>query len=148
MKRDDIEQIIAPVVNGLGFELWGIDYFPQGQYSLLRVYIDKPEGITVDDCGSVSHQLCAVLDVEDPITSAYTLEVSSPGLDRPLFKVEQFQQYVGSVIELRTRVAIDKRRKFKGELKAVDEQSLELIVDNTTFNILMEQIEKANVVYQ
>ena len=86
--REKLYEIITPVVEGLEYELVGIEYLPQGKHSLLRVYIDQEAGIALEDCSKVSHQISAVMDVEDPISSNYNLEVSSPGLERPLFVEE------------------------------------------------------------
>jgi ribosome maturation factor RimP len=85
MIKDELEHLLAPTINDMGYELWGCEYLPQGKHSLLRIYIDKTDGISIDDCQEVSHQISALLDVEDPIPGNYSLEVSSPGIPRPLF---------------------------------------------------------------
>ena len=110
--------ITAPV-EALGFELVGIGFI-RGRTSTLRIYIDSEDGINVDDCADVSHQVSAVLDVEDPITVAYNLEVSSPGLDRPLFTAEHYARFVGAEVTLVLRMAVQNRRKWQGVIKAVD----------------------------
>ncbi len=89
-KEQQIQQMLEPTVEALGFDLWGVEYLSQGRHSVLRVYIEHEKGISVDDCAAVSEQVSGVLDVEDPITGEYTLEVSSPGMDRLLFKLEQY----------------------------------------------------------
>ena len=111
---DNMQRPIESAVQGLGYELVGVEYLPQGRRSLLRVYIDTPGGVTVDDCERVSHQVSGVLDVEDPIRGQYVLEVSSPGLDRPLFTAEHFQRFAGSRVRLRTSPPLDGRRNFSG----------------------------------
>jgi ribosome maturation factor RimP len=92
---EHLVNIIQPIVEGLGYECWGIEFNAHPQHGLLRVYIDKAEGILIDDCSKVSHQLSGVLDVEDPIPGNYNLEVSSPGADRPFFKAQQFERFIG-----------------------------------------------------
>ena len=118
--------LLAPTIEAMGFELWGIEYFPRGKTSLLRIYIDSDQGITIDHCAEVSSQVSRVLDVEDPIRSAYTLEVSSPGLDRPLFEERHYRQYLGRQIKLRLSSSIDGRKNFFGQLIQVNEGQIEL----------------------
>ena len=91
---------------------------------MLRVYIDSENGVGVDDCAKVSRQVSGVLDVEDPISGEYTLEVSSPGMDRPLFKLSQYQDYIGHVVQLRLRMPFDGRRKFKGVLNGIEDEDI------------------------
>ena len=145
-KQSELEALIAPVVESLGCELWGLEYLIQGQNVLLRIYIDKSEGIALEDCEKVSRQVSAVMDVEDPISKEYTLEVSSPGLDRPLYTLEQFAAYAGSQIKLRLRVAFEGRRKFSGLLKGIEDDEVVLEVDNEEYLLPFELIDKANVV--
>ena len=150
MKKSEalIAELVTPTVEALGLELWGVEHVSQGKFSLLRIYIERAdEGITVDDCEQVSHQVSALLDVEDPISGEYTLEVSSPGLDRPLFTVEQFQQYVGNVVNVRTRGPVEGRRKFKGTIKEVAGSAVVLEVDGVDFEIPHGEVEKASIVY-
>ena len=113
--------------------------------SKLRLFIDAEEGITVDDCAAVSGQAGSLLDVEDPITGEYTLEVSSPGMDRLLFKLEQYPGYVGEVVELRLRSAFEGRRKFKGVLKGIEGEDVVLHVDDHEYLLPYSAIEKARV---
>ena len=109
MHRDKtaLQNILAPSIEALGYELWGFVYVPQSRYSVLRVYIDSDKGITVSDCERVSRQLSAVLDVEDPLPGAYSLEVSSPGLDRPLFTLAHFERYLGAGVNVRVHVPVE-----------------------------------------
>lgn len=130
----------------LGLELWGIEHLMRGRSSLLRIYIDSDQGITIEDCERVSRQVSGILDVEDPLPGEYTLEVSSPGLDRPLFSSEQYQRFVGEVVNLRLRAPIDGRRKFKGVLEKAEADQITLTVDGALVNIAFAQIEKANIV--
>lgn len=137
--------ITAPV-EALGFELVGIEFI-RGRQSTLRIYIDSDEGITVDDCADVSHQVSAVLDVEDPISVAYSLEVSSPGLDRPLFTAAHFSQFTGSDVSVVLRIAVQNRRKWQGIIKAVDGEMITVTVDVKKDEVFaLNNIQKANLV--
>jgi ribosome maturation factor RimP len=128
-------------------ELWGVDVLQQGRSSLRRVYIEREEGVTIEDCEKVSRQVSALLDVEDPIAGEYTLEVSSPGVDRPLFSVEQYAKYVGSEVNLKLRRAVDGRRKFKGQIIKVSGDIVGLLVEGTEYDLEHSEIEKASIVY-
>lgn len=143
-----INAIIEPAVSALGFELVGVEHVAQGRHSLLRVYIDHPDGIDVEDCADVSHQVSAVLDVEDPIKGEYTLEVSSPGLERPLFSPQQFVGHVGQLADVRLRVAQDGRRRFRGRMLAVEDGQLRIEVDGVEYTLLLDNIDKANLVHE
>jgi len=145
-KLELLENLIAPVAESLGCELWGLDYITRPKSSLLRIYIDKESGIDVKDCERVSRQVSAVMDVEDPISGEYTLEVSSPGMDRPLFKLEHFAAYSGQNIKLKLRTAFEGRRKFSGLLKGVEDEDVVLQVDQEEYLLPYELIDKANVV--
>lgn len=145
-KFDELKALIEPVVTGLGFVFWGLEYEARGKHSLLRVFIDHEDGIDVDQCAEVSHQISAVMDVEDPIKSNYTLEVSSPGMDRPLFTLDQFALYPGEWVDVRLRAPFEGRRKFKGVLTAIEDQDLCIQVDDTDYLLPVESIEKANLI--
>ncbi|MDO8954085.1 MAG: ribosome maturation factor RimP [Gammaproteobacteria bacterium] len=138
-------EMLLPAVEALGFELWGIEYIPQGKHSVLRIYIEHENGIGVDDCETVSRQVSAVMDVEDPITAAYDLEVSSPGVDRNLFYIHQYHSYIGEQLALRLRMGINTQRKFVGKLLSVGESSIELEVKQQSVQIEFTNIEKAQV---
>lgn len=142
-----ITELIGTTVQALGLELWGVELLQQGRYSLLRVYIEREEGVTIEDCEKVSRQVSALLDVEDPIAGEYTLEVSSPGVDRPLFSVEQYAKYVGSEVNLKLRRAVDGRRKFKGQIIKVSGDIVGLLVEGTEYDLEYSDIEKASIVY-
>ena len=143
-----LHELIEPGVTSLGFELWGIEYLAHGAHSVLRVYIDAEHGITVDDCAKVSHQISGVLDVEEPISGQYNLEVSSPGLDRPLFTLAQFVAFTGHKVEVRLRVPFEGRRKFKGLLNGVEGDEVLVIVDKEEYLLPIDSIDRANVVPQ
>ncbi|MRX27742.1 ribosome maturation factor RimP [Kangiella sp. HZ709] len=141
-----LEELIRPAVEATGFEFWGLEYLAQGKHSVLRVFIDHENGIDVDNCAEVSHQVSGVLDLEDPIQGYYNLEVSSPGMDRPLFTEAQFAMYPGEEVEMRSAVAVNGRRKFKGTLEKVENGLIYLLVDGESFEIPCQQVEKANLV--
>lgn len=144
-----LHDIIAPAVEALGYELVGVEHLAQGRHSLLRIYIDSPNGINVDDCATVSHQVSAVLDVEDPIQGHYTLEVSSPGLDRPLFSADHYRRFIGNEIQVRLRVPLEGRRKFKGKLVDIsDDDVVVLEVEGSEYRLPLDEIEKAQLVPQ
>lgn len=142
-----IDDLVGPIVLALDLELWGCELVRQGKYSLIRVYIDRESGVDISDCEKVSRQVSAVFDVEEPITEEYTLEVSSPGLERPLFRLEQFRKYVGSIIQLRIKKPQDGRKKFKGDLVRVDDDSIVLSIDGGEVEFQYTDIDKANLIY-
>jgi ribosome maturation factor RimP len=148
MRIQTLERPIQEVVNGLGFELWGIEFLSQGRRSVLRVYIEHENGITVDDCAKVSHQVSALLDVENVIRGEYTLEISSPGLDRLLFRPDQYLHYCGDVLQLSLKAPIQGASKFKGELLRVDTDHIVLKTENGELSIGFDHIQKARLVPQ
>ncbi|RBP63779.1 ribosome maturation factor RimP [Brenneria salicis ATCC 15712 = DSM 30166] len=137
--------MISAPVEALGYELVGIEFIRSRQ-STLRIYIDSEDGITVDDCADVSHQVSAVLDVEDPITVAYNLEVSSPGLERPLFTVEHYVRFIGEEVTVVLRMAVQNRRKWLGIIKAVDGEMITITVEGKDEVFALSNIQKANLV--
>jgi ribosome maturation factor RimP len=141
--RDGLVAMLEPVVQGMGYELVGVEF--DGHQRVLRVYIDSPDGIAIEDCSKVSYQLSGVLDVEDPIPGRYQLEVSSPGLDRPLFELEHFERFKGSMVRLQLSRALDGRRRFKARLQGVDGQDVLLVEDAQPFCIPFDMIEKARL---
>ncbi len=150
VKTQQLDELLEPVVDSMGYEFVGLEYIAQGRHSILRIYIDSEHGISVDDCADVSRQLGAVLDVEDPIATEYTLEVSSPGLDRPLFKLYQYAQFVGEEVKFKTlRAQLDNgQRKFKGFIDSVDSQSQNIVfmVEGEKLTVPFADIEKANII--
>ncbi|MCW4153585.1 ribosome maturation factor RimP [Halomonas sp. 18H] len=145
-KDTALKALIEPVVTSMGFELWGIDYLSQGKHSRLVVYIDHANGVGVDDCADISRQVSAVLDVEDPIAGEYRLEVSSPGMDRPLFSLEQFERYAGHSVALKLRTPFDGRRKFQGLLAGVEGDEVLLQLDGEEYCFPIEGIDQARIV--
>lgn len=145
-RHSQLDSLVRPVVEGLGYELWWVEFRSQGKKSLLRVTIDSPAGINVDDCASISRQLSAVLDVEDPIGTEYSLEVSSPGMDRELHELAHYRLCAGNDVRLRLRAPYEGQRKFQGMLKGVEDEDVVLIVDEHEYLLPLDLIEKANIV--
>jgi|TARA_B100000929_G_scaffold114823_2_gene91079 ribosome maturation factor RimP len=146
-KLKQLEDILRPVVEGLGYEFWGIEFRSHGHHSKLRVFIDDAEnGIAIDDCEKVSRQVSGVMDVEDPIQTEYTLEVSSPGMDRPLFRLEQYEAFIGHKVQIKLRMAFEGRRKFLGLIKGVEGDDVVVVVDDHEYLLPFDSIEKANIV--
>lgn len=136
--------MILPTVEALGYELWGCVYLTQGRRKILRIYIDCEQGIKLADCERVSRQISAVFDVESSL-ARYSLEVSSPGLDRPLFTEDQFQRFVGHSVSIHTRVPISNQRKFKGLLKEASEEGVVVDREGETLVLTWDNIMRANV---
>jgi ribosome maturation factor RimP len=143
---DKIWDLITPVVENLGYELVGIEHVSQGRHSVLRIYIDHENGITVDDCANVSHQVSGLLDVEDPVKGNYTLEVSSPGMDRPLFTLEQFARFAGELVQIRLHAPLEGRRKLSGRIKGIDGEHVEIDVDDVSYRLTLDEIDTARLV--
>lgn len=139
-------RLLESAIGVFGYELLGVQLLMQGRYSTLRVYIDSEEGITVDDCARVSHQVSGVLEVEDPISGQYTLEVSSPGLDRPLFKAAHYEQHKGSDVSIKLLAPMDGRRKFKGELLGMQVHQVWLKEDDVEWLIPLDLIGTARLI--
>lgn len=143
---ESLKEMLEPAVNAVGMDLWGIEFMSQGRHSVLRVYIDSDNGVTIDNCEAASHQVSGVLDVEDPISGEYNLEVSSPGMDRPLFNFDQFARYQGDLIKVRLQMAVNGMRNFTGKLLEAKDDSLTFEVDNQQLTVSINQIDKANLV--
>lgn len=141
-----LTDMLEPAVEALGFELVGVEFVRAGKHSILRVFIDHENGITVDDCADVSHQASAILDIEDPISTEYNLEISSPGMDRPLFKESHYEAVVGEEVSVRLSVPMDNRRNFKGRLLSCENGVVSIEVDGQQFQLAVANIEKGNVV--
>ncbi len=141
-----VVSVVEPVVTGLGYELVGAEFGMAENGQTLRVYIDKPEGIVMEDCAAVSRQLNAVLDVEDTIKSAYLLEVSSPGVDRPLFTEAQFASQVGEQVRIRMTDSISGRRNFKGQLVSVANAHAVIEVDGIDYDLPVADVEQAHII--
>ena len=140
--RETLLKILEPAVNGLGYELVELEF----QGKLLRLYIDQAQGVTLDDCEKVSRQVGAVLDVADPIPGHYTLEVSSPGLDRPLRKPADFEARAGQRARIELTLPLDGRRRFAGTLRGLENDAVLIEVDGALFRLPLAQIAKARLV--
>ena len=146
MGETGLSKLIEPVVQELGCDLWGIEKLQQGRQVVLKIYIESADGINVDDCARVSRQVSAILDVEDPIPGEYMLEVSSPGVERRLFKPEHFNVCKGEKVQITLRQAFDGRRKFKGLLCGLEDEEVVIRVDDAQEIVLpMDSIERARV---
>ena len=133
------EELLEPIVTGFGFELVDVEYVKEAGTWYLRAYIDKPGGITVDDCEAVSRKFSDVLDEKDYIEDTYIFEVSSPGLGRPLKKDKDFQRSLGEEAEIRTYRPIDRQKEFVGELKAYDKESVTIVYEDDTEQTFQRQ---------
>jgi ribosome maturation factor RimP len=150
MKKIDpvLHERLSQLIGSMGYELVGCETVPQGRQMIFRIYIDSPKGVTVDDCSRVSRQVGAMMDVEDPFESRYALEVSSPGIDRPLFEIEHYRKYIGKRIKLKLYSPVNQRRQFKGVLQRVEGEDIFLLVDDTEQEVKLSysMIEKANLI--
>ena len=144
--EQQLTQMLEAPVQALGYELVGVEFIRAGHHSTLRIYIDHENGINVENCAEVSHQASAVLDVEDPISVAYNLEVSSPGLDRPLFSSEHYTRFIGEEVSFVLRMAIQNRRNWKGIIAGVDGEMITITVDGKNEVFALSNIQKANLV--
>jgi ribosome maturation factor RimP len=153
-KATDIATLLAPTVQALGLELLGVEYLPAPGGATLRLYIDRPgvdtasgeQGVGIEDCEAVSREVSAQLDVEDPISGHYTLEVSSPGVDRPLFTPQQFARFTGEQAKVGLKLPQDGRRRLQGRIAAVDGDTITIEVDGQPFAVAFDNIDKAKLV--
>ena len=141
-----LTDLVAPVATALGLQLWGIEYISHAKQSVVRIYIDDPEGVDVDDCAKLSRQVSSVFDVEDPIMGEYNLEVSSPGMDRPFFTLDQYRPYVGERIKVKLRTPFEGRRNFVGQLTGIEDDDVVVAVDSEEFLLPFDLIDKANLI--
>jgi ribosome maturation factor RimP len=146
MLQDRIKALLEPLVEKLGYELVCLELHGSGRHSLLRLFIDAPQGISLEDCERVSREVSAALDVADPIAGQYRLEVSSPGLDRPLAKAEHFRRFAGRQARVQMREPVDGRRRFAGRLLGMEEDWIVIEVDGGRYRLPLEQVEKARLV--
>jgi ribosome maturation factor RimP len=144
--KAELEDLIEPTVVNLGYELSDLELKLGGRDGVVRVFIDKPDGVDLTDCEIVSKQLSAVLDVEDPLPGHYTLEVSSPGLDRKLTKSSHFQRFLGETVRVKLRFPLAGRRNFRGTLSAASEDKIEVEVDGEKYSLDIAAIESARLV--
>ena len=145
---DKVFSTINPIVIDMGYELLGIEYVANRKHSVLRLYIDCEEGVGVNDCETVSRQVSSIMDVEDPISGQYNLEVSSPGIERPLFVITHYQRFLGYDVRLRTYRPIDGKRNFTGSIGSVGEtiNTIELVTELGPVTLDIGLIEKANLI--
>lgn len=141
----ELRKLVEPAITALGYELVGVE-FSQGKTGVLRIYIDSDEGIGVDDCSAVSHQVSGILEVEDPIRGQYSLEVSSPGLDRPLFQASDFDRFAGHQVTLRLLAPVDGQRKFKGILGGLRDGQVVIEMDKEELVVALDEIDQARLV--
>jgi ribosome maturation factor RimP len=148
MRRDQTHlwELFEPVVKGMGFDLIEIEHFPNPKHGVLRLYIDKEGGVNVDDCSTVSRQISALIDVEDPVSGQFNLEISSPGADRPLRRLVDFQRFTGSLVKLKTVMPLEGQRNFKGRLLEASEETVVIETDDEEISLPMSTIDKARVV--
>ncbi len=146
MTGNELTELLEPALMRMGYELADLELRLGSSGGLVRVFIDKPEGIDLDDCEKVSLALSALLDVEDPVPGKYSLEVSSPGLDRKLTKVEHFQRFVGEVVKVQMRFPIAGRRRFRGTLVSLDKENIVVEVDGKSHSLALATIDTARLV--
>ncbi len=146
MSKNRLNNLIQPLVEDLGYEFVGLEYNANPKQSVLRIYIDSEAGIAIEDCEAVSREVAALLDVEDPIKGHYTLEVSSPGLDRPLFTPAHFEQFTGAEAKLSLFAPEHGRRKVKGRILGLDDGQVRMELDDAEIALKFENIAKARLV--
>ena len=146
MTADELHEMLEPTVKRLGYELSDLEVKLGGRSGVLRLFIDHPDGIGLDDCEKVSLAVSALLDVEDPLPGHYHLEVSSPGLDRKLTKVEHFQRFTGETVKVQMRFPIAGRKRFRGRLVASDDENIVVEVDGESHSLPLATIDTARLV--
>ena len=146
MRSVKLTNLLSPLVEDLGYEFIGLEHGSNPKNPALVIYIDKADGIAVEDCEKVSREVAALLDVEDPIPGRYNLEISSPGMDRPLFTPEQFEQFAGEVVRISLYAPQDGRRKFKGKILGVEDDQVKLALDDSEVLLAMGNVAKARLV--
>ncbi len=146
MLRDRLIELLEPVVNAIGYEIVLLEYSPRDGSGMLRIFIDGPDGIGLDDCEKVSREVAATLDVEDVITQAYRLEISSPGLDRPLVKPEHYRRFKGEVAKIQTLAPVAGRRRFQGVLLDATDDEVSIETADGVITLPLADIDKAKLV--
>ena len=141
-------ELIVPIASSLGLTLWGIEIPASFKGGVLRIYVDSEQGVTIDDCAELSRHVNVLLDVEDPVPGPYTLEVSSPGLERPFFSFDQLEPYVGRVILVKLTAPLQNSKKWKGRLLRLEDEELILQTDNQEVHIPWNQVHKARLVFE
>ncbi len=146
MTADELHKLLEPTIERLGYEMTDLEVRLSGDGGLLRITIDKADGIDLDDCETVSNAVSALLDVEDPVPGNYNLEVSSPGLDRKLTKVEHFQRFEGETLKVTMRFPIEGRRRFRGKLVSSDDENIVVEVDGESHSLPLAMLDTARLV--
>jgi len=146
MTEEELTALLEPEIEGLGYELSDLELRLGGKDGIVRIFIDKPEGVGLEDCEQVSRHLSTLLDVEDPLPGHYVLEVSSPGLDRKLTKPEHFRRFTGECIRVKLRFPVEGRRNFRGALRASNDRQIEVEVDGESHSLPLSTIESARLV--
>ena len=146
MSSTKLSQLLQPLVEGLGYEFVGLEHSSNPKNPVVVIYIDREEGIAIEDCEAVSREVAALLDVEDPIPGHYSLEVSSPGLDRPLFTIEQFARFAGQEANVTVYAPVDGRRKFRGIILAASGDTVTIEQDGAEVTLESSNIVKARLV--
>ena len=139
-------ELFEPVVTGMGFELVEIEFNAHPKNKILRLYIDKENGILIEDCTAVSRQVSALIDVEDPIDGFFNLEVSSPGLDRPMRKIEDYERFKGEMVKIKTSMPQNGQRNFKGQILGTEKDSIIIMFEEKEVSLLLSTIEKARLI--
>lgn len=140
-----VEALVSPIIQELGLELVDVEYIKEGAHWYLRLYIDKEAGIDLDDCSNVSHEVSELLDKNDPISQAYMLEVSSPGLERPIKKDEDFVRFQGKLVHIRTKESFQGYQEFTGYLAGLENEAVVLEYEKEKVILPRNIIEKANL---
>jgi ribosome maturation factor RimP len=146
LTQDELKALLEPTVEGLGYELADLEVKLGGRNGIVRVFIDRPEGISLDDCEKVSLAVSALLDVEDPVPGHYDLEVSSPGLNRKLTKPDHFKRFAGEEVKVEMRFPIEGRKRFRGRLAASDKDNIRVVVDGVEHSLPISTIDTARLV--
>jgi ribosome maturation factor RimP len=146
MIGEELAVLLEPTVERLGYELADLEVRLGGKGGLIRLFIDREEGISLEDCEKVSRAVSALLDVEDPVPGNYNLEVSSPGLDRKLTKIAHFQRFIGETVQVKLRFPLDGRRRFRGNLLAQENDNIVIEVDGESYNLPLSMIDTARLV--
>ena len=141
-------ELIEPVASSMGLSIWGLQTPPAHKGGVLRIYVDSGKGVTIDDCAELSRHVNVLLDVEDPMPGPYTLEVSSPGLERPFFTFEQLRPYVGRLLLVNLRTPLQNSKKWKGKLLRLEDHELILQTETQEVHIPWNQVHKARLVYE
>jgi len=146
--EETLTELIRPEVEGAGCVLWGLTAPNKGKKRIIRIYIDGEDGVSIDRCAAISRQVGLMLEVEDIIPGAYTLEVSSPGLDRRFFSITQMRNYMGRILTAQTYEPFDGRRKFTGELTGCEDDAFTLDVDGEPVSLIWQDVKEVRLVHE